>query len=360
MDAYARPDPKNAEEATVAALFAYCQFLEPVATSSRAVSGYRATVSQTAFCVLVWAIKQGATCRHVTEVLHDKQGHPLSATVIHQHVEQVAQHLEEWGIVLTKLQRKDAHEWELLRIQMTKAIARYNCPVQDKEDALQDSLVKLWRMLDQAVQSDTLDRAENAAELVELMGREGVMMRSGYDFSSPFYSYARRMVENKLISKLRGHQRELKYIVELDEMTETVAESAPALTAPPPEISVEEERSLAASRLQLRIDLTRLLDSVSSTLTPKARQVVLFTLAARPQFWLALELAGLSPPPELPNLTKSPTDVDLGQWLGMSDNTVRVHRSLGKAKITEVQPLLGVLLETLMERALLTSEASRI
>lgn len=358
------PDSKDGKQVTVTSLFASCQQTilgQSLATSvamSPAVSGYRPTISQIAYFALVWATKQGAACRHVAEVLHDKQGHALSVELVQQHIEQVSKHLAEWGSVLTKLQRKDAHEWELLRIQMEKAIARYHCPEQDKEDALHDALIKVWRMVDQAVGGQALDTVENATELVEFMGREDRMMRGGYDFSSPFYSYARRMVENELISKLRRHQRELKYRVELDEMTETVVESSSALASPPPEIP--EEMDLAASRVQLRIDLTRLLDLISNTLTPKAQQVVLLTLAARPQFWLALDVVGMLPPPDLPNLTENPADVDLGQRLGMSDNSLRVHRSLAKAKITETQPLLGVLLETLMERALLTSETGRI
>ena len=79
------------------------------------------------------------------------------------------------------------------------------------------------------------------------------------------------------------------------------------------------------------------------------RQVVWHTLAARAQYWRALDETGLPPPIPLPP-TLQASDSDIAQTLAIKTvNAVRVHRRQAKEQIAAVDAASGALLEMIMD-----------
>jgi DNA-directed RNA polymerase specialized sigma24 family protein len=185
---------------------------------------------------------------------------------------------------------------------------------------------------------------EETGDIVALVANAQATLTNIYDFGSPFYAYAKRIARNQLITRLRKDGRKLAYLISLEDV-------AYALSTPlPPQTPAEEEETLSNTLLQLKIDLTRLLEIVERHLTPKPRQVVLHTLAARAQFWLALEATGLAPLEGISSKTGLTMDAEIARVVGTTENSVRVHRRNAKKQVQAIDPIVGLLLEGLITR----------
>jgi hypothetical protein len=296
--------------------------------------GYRPIPQHLFFFALVWSLKQRVA--YLQRVGADAS--------LAEPLEQIAQHLEVWGTAVSALKEKDEHEWELLRIQIEKAVetaARdYQCQARTdvKAEAIGNGLTKVFEILHKLPAADTL---EATADLIALAVDRRDEFTNLYDFSSPFYPFVRRIARNELITLLRRERRETARLQPLEETAHTPV-------VPPPMPEEDEEVAYKAAQRQLKIVLCRLLELVQTQLTPKPRLVVLQTLAARPQFWRALSLIELSAPAGFPPPTEPRNDAELGTILNLSENSVRVHRFTAKKCIQVIDPKLGQLLERLM------------
>jgi DNA-directed RNA polymerase specialized sigma24 family protein len=292
----------------------------------------RASDNQVYFFALVWWLKKGG---------HLPPPNPLSdpdITAVTERAKTVVQHLSEWGAVVSSLQQRDEKEWEMLRIQMDRAIRYYPChPPQLKADALQEALMKVFRVLHKMPDGRTLDETHDMMALV-LKARQD--LTNIYDFGSPFYAFAKRVTRNQLISQLRKQGRDRTRSIFGAEMENI---PAPDVIGPQPE--VDDKSSL---RLQLKIDLAVLLEIVGHDLPPKRRQVILYTFAARPQFWRALEKTGLDLPDGIPQEGVVTSDAHIAQALKTTENNVRVHRREARKQVDEIDRILGLLFESLV------------
>jgi DNA-directed RNA polymerase specialized sigma24 family protein len=297
---------------------------------------FRPTSNQIHFFTLVWWLKKRGSIPPENPL----PGQEVSAVT--ERAEQVAHHLDEWGATVAGLKQRDEKEWELLRIQMEKAVKYYPCrPEELKADALQEALFKIFGLLDKMCDGRTL---EETGDIVALVADAQTTLTNIYDFGSPFYAFAKRIARNQLITRLRRDGRESAYFIPLENVAYALS------TDPPPQTPREENETLSKTLLQLQIDLTRLLEIVESHLTPKPRQVVLHTLAARPRFWLALEVTGMAPPEGISSKTGFTMDAEIAQAVGTTENSVRVHRRNAKKQVQEIDPIVGLLLEGLITR----------
>ncbi len=297
---------------------------------------FRPTSNQIHFFTLVWWLKKGGPIPPENPLPSQE------ATAVTERADRVAQHLDEWGATVAGLKQRDEKEWELLRIQMEKAVKYYPCqPEELKADALQEALFKIFRLLDKMYDGRTL---EETGDIVALVACAQDTLTNIYDFGSPFYAFAKRIARNQLITRLRKDGRESAYLISLEDV-------AYALSSDPlPQTSAEGNETLSKTLLQLQIDLARLLEIVQGHLTPKSRQVMLYTLAARPRFWLALEVTGLTPPEGISSKTGVTMDAEIAQAVGTTENSVRVHRRNAKKQVQEVDPIVELLLEGLITR----------
>lgn len=266
----------------------------------------------------------------------------LPSSTVKTIAQNAAQHLADWGATVHGLQQRNAQEWELLRIQMEYALKRFPHDLATKDDALHDALLKVFAVLTALPESQ---RFQTAPNLFAFFVEQQATMSGVYDFSSPFYAYTQLIARNTLFYQLRRNNLEPLYPVAWDDLP-----TEPAEEDQYPFETEEKAREEEAQLLQLRIDLARLFDLVEIEMQSqkKRRLVIWHTLAARSQYWLSLTLTALTPPVLL-SPTPQASDTDIAHTLGMSENTVRVHRRQAKIQIDELDAVCGTLLTTLMD-----------
>lgn len=316
---------------TVAALGEICR--QVVATQSERNGDFRATVNQVYFFTLVRLQKQGLHFQKGEDLLDGQAVKDLTGQA-----QIAAEHLIEWRETVTALKQNDPLEWELLRIQMDKALKSFVSP--HAGDALQNALIKVFELLAKIPDPDWA--ALETANVITLVVEKRTHLTNIYDFRSPFYAFAKLVARNTLRDELRKEGRRLHYLIYLDEMM--VDLSSHQSSEPLAEGAMDQKIS------QLQADLPRLLALIDHHLTPKPRQVVYHTLGARSQFAMALEMINLPWPAAIPRHANGVSDADIGHILGMTENSVRVHRSSALKRLSSVDPLAAYLLETLLKR----------
>jgi DNA-directed RNA polymerase specialized sigma24 family protein len=308
---------------------------QAAASQKMGMAGFEPTARQVYFLILVWLSKKNKTGQCVEELLAGQD-----VTILSERAQQVAYHLGEWGATVSKLKQGDEKEWELLRLQLEKVVRYYPCSSKEaKAEALQKSLVKLFDLLYKMAPWSELEKMDVAAFVLN----HRTTLTNLYDFGSPFYAYAKRLVYNELITQLRQENRHMALFTSLND-----SDSPGAALTITISIGEAEEAGAQTFRLQLKNDIAKLLDIIQHSLRPKPVQVMLQTLSRRDEFWRALKEAGLSAPPGLSRTSGLATDAAIAQTLGMTENNVRVHRSHVKKRVTEVDPGLGQLLESLI------------
>lgn len=333
------PDPSSGP-LTLAALRRLCGWAAPAETPALP-AGYQPTPAQIVFFTLIWAAKLGVAWQ-TAGPLCDAAGDALPAALAEEHAAQVAGQLDGWGAAVTGLQQGDGREWELLRIRMEKALRRH--APDPAADALQEALLTLLRMLRRMTPGDEIDAAPDATALAAACLPAH---SAAYRFDRPFYPYAQRIAENQFYTHWRKRRRWEQDDLGLEEWEELLA-APPAAQPDHAVLHPEGEDDAPALRALLAAEHARLLRLIASQLTPRPRQVVLTTLAARPQFWAALAAFDLPAPDGLTPLPAESDDAGLAQRLGMSENNLRVHRAHGKQAIAAVDPFQALLLENLM------------
>lgn len=348
------PDPSNSDPSnldpssgplTLADLLRLCGWAAPVSApfaQPAPPAGYRPTPAQVAFFTLIWAAKLGVAWQEIGALR--AAGDALPAALVQEHAAQITGHLDGWGAVVTGLQQGDGREWELLRIQIEKALRR-RAP--DADDAQQETLLTLFRMVSRMTPGDAIDCAADVAALAAACYPAHA---AAYRFDRPFYPYARRIAENQFYTHWRQTQRRGGEV--------SIEEWEEILEAPAAQHAAGE--GAAALRALLTAEHARLLRLIASQLTPRPRQVVLLTLAARPQFWAALHAFDLPAPDGVDPLPAGSDDAGLAQRLGMSENNLRVHRAHGKQAIAAVDPFQALLLENLMAAEVRTAPYRRL
>jgi hypothetical protein len=186
---------------------------------------------------------------------------------------------------------------------------------------------------------------EMAAEASGAICRTIIHIRAShtgvYDFSSPFYAYAGRIARNELVSLFRRTRREPDPLP-LDDQV--------GRPAPEPSHGEDGVQGGEARLLRLRIDLARLLALVQPEHPLNWHQVALQTMAARPQFWLALAATGLAPPSGISPPAAALEDQQIAGFLCMTVNNLRVQRAYARRRVGESDPMLGWFLERLMAK----------
>jgi hypothetical protein len=299
------------------------------------IDAFQPTPKQLYFFTLVWLLKKRPQWQHPEELLVGQDVSTLT-----ERARLVAQHLGDWGAVMTRLRQLDAKEWELLRIQVEKAIKYYpSYPKEVKADSLQSALLKLFDLLNKMISWSALEEADIPALVLQIHPH----LTNLYDFGSPFYAFAKRVTRNELISQLRKESRRPLYPISLDDLSDI-------LPAPPVTQSTDasDDTDLQAFCLQLKIDLARLLEIIQHHLPPKQSHVILHTLQSRAAFWRALEATGLPAPAGLSPPAGLITDANIAQVLGMTENSVRVHRAQAKKPVKIIDSASGLLLESLL------------
>jgi hypothetical protein len=224
---------------------------------------------------------------------------------------------------------------------MEKALRYYSCGSDLKAEALQEALVKIWVLLDKMLNGNEVERTQ---DIVALVTDKRAAWTNIYDFSSPVYAFARRIARNELMTQLRKESTQPIYPGPWEDMEGRVT------SVSPPALPEDEDSPFETWRLQLKFDLARLLEIIQHDLTSKPREVVCQTLAAQPQFWLALELTGLSQPAAIPPRSRLASDAEIGMVLKLTENSVRVHRAHAKKRAQEIDPMLGPLFDRLITR----------
>ena len=299
------------------------------------IGNFRPTPKQVYFFTLLWLSKKAGAWQSV-EALPASQN--VSASL--ERAQQVTRHLAEWAPIIARLEQKDEKEWDLLRLQLEKAVKYYPSISEElKLEAVQNSLMKLFILLDKMIPWPDLE----GMDIPRFVQSARPVLTNLYDFGTPFYAFAKRVARNELMTQLRKGGRQRSYSLPLDETRPTL----PALLIDPPSVE-EDDLSLQALHLQLKRDMAKLLETIQHDLTPRLIQVILQTLGTRAEFWRALEVTGLNAPQKLLADTGLSTDADIAERLGLTENNIRVHRAHAKKRMQAVDPNLALLLESLI------------
>jgi hypothetical protein len=243
---------------------------------------------------------------------------------------------------------------------MEKALRRYTCPQATKDEALANALLKVIALLNRLPDGETL---EQAPDIFAFFVEHQAQLTSVYNFSSPFYTFVSQIARRTLFDELNHDRIRQQPIDErpVDDLAELLSLPVGATEAMPDWDKYGEQQLF-----QLRRDLLQLLLLIDAQLPPRQRQVTLLTLAARSQFWLAVAMtelptpAGIQPPLGsleekmariLAQMTPLPdhTDKAIAEIMNSNVNGIRVHRIYAKERICDHDPLLGKVLETLVD-----------
>ncbi|MBK8045945.1 MAG: hypothetical protein IPK16_01675, partial [Anaerolineales bacterium] len=170
----------------------------------------------------------------------------------------------------------------LLRIQLGEGVARYPCPAAAKGDAVSDTLLNLLTTSERIPPPSQLLSLNDVLGVAEALGEQVVRL---YDFTSPYYAYAKRAAHNALMDILRKTPHN-----DADEM---ILSLVAVVDVPSAERSGAEYDS---ARLAFRIEFQRMLDAIDQVLPLRQHLVARLTLAMRPQFRQALVLIPGTPP----------------------------------------------------------------
>lgn len=318
-----------------------CQLCANIRDENQHSIHYSCSPNQLLFFVLVWALKQK---RWVASSPDHLIG--TDEKSVHARIDAVASHLGAWGESVAALKNGGDKEWQLLRIQISKAIERAANRYQSgrrthmKDDALGTSLMKVLELLHKIPRPRSIEAVDDVPGFARAQQSS---LSNIYDFGSPLYPFARRLAHNELVTALRKETRhrhrriDIGQIDLLEPHQDTIPDSA-----------VDPEQVYLAARQSFKMALERLLTLVYDELTPKPSQVVLYSLAMRPQFWRAVNEVGAALPPDFPPSTLDGDDRTLGETLRITQNSIRVHRNHAKKRINELDPELGTLLARLM------------
>ncbi|MCB0114583.1 MAG: hypothetical protein KDD84_10850 [Caldilineaceae bacterium] len=323
---------------------------------------YAPTANQIFAFALIRALKleKGASIAHV-------EGRPSHVALVRStqaqimdSIHQIAQHLHDWGMAVTQLQRKDERAWELMRFQMEKSVlsaARgYGCA--DREDLITEglsaALLKVFELLGKA---PVIADDESAEALAARINARAEDLRGVYDFHSPLYGWAKLIARNELISLLRREGRvQLLEPEQLEQAAgaDTAAEATFHSVVAERRTQTEEDEAAEtvayeAARAKYAEVLTALV-SVIDNLSAGQRRVICFTLMSRPQFQRALSITGVAPPAESPPFDTDRSDDAIGDAIHKTANTVRVQRSNAVRAVSRQSPPLGDFLKRLIER----------
>jgi len=299
-------------------------------------AGYRATSNQALFFFLVWASKQKNACDVSEQCLN------CSTVVVENKIKDVLQYLDLCGQTVTGLRQKEEKEWELLRIVLEKMARSQTGHNDARVEAVGNAMVKLLRILQSMPDSDLVEHLDAPFQFV---AENRDQLKGIYDFSSPFYRYAGVVARNFAVSYFRKRNNKNDDSESFDDILSIKEAPAHTLEDKVWEAEYEMARQKYHERLQY------LLDTIHSSLTPKPTQVILYTLAARPQFWMALEETQFPIPDYLPPQNSLHNDQDIAEALNLDVNRVRVHRAKAKNRISEIDPDLGRWLKRLIARS---------
>jgi RNA polymerase sigma factor (sigma-70 family) len=204
-----------------------------------------------------------------------------------------------------------------------------------------EKILKIVNMMQQHCSPERLDSEGDIPGLAAQLHADRI---TTYDFRTHFYGYARRIVHNELIGLLRRTKYDYPTGGSEDELMGLAYE----IFFDDHSISVERQTRLS--------QLLRALFAALHVLTERRYLVVCHTLAARPQFWLALEIARVDVAPDIPPLTKDMDDERIGEKIGISANNVRVQRLNAYRQMRQANPELAELLLVLMDAHLIEWE----
>lgn len=279
------------------------------------------------FFVLVWSQKRRQAFKIETDMLVG-----FCADRAEVRVTLVAKHLGIWGEIVSGLQRGDEHEWVAVREQMYKSVSRRNCTKEIQEDSYQEAQLKVFEILRKIPDAQLIYSNQS---IVQFVIERQDSFTNIYDFGSPLYYWAQTITINELNQAL-GIPTE-------DDLWGLSPEDEPVSSDP-----VDTEQAFKNAIVRLTNLFERMLTEVEK-LTPKPRQVVYTTLAARQQLWLMLETLGMEQPQSIPAKMQPTDDSAIAGYLGMTENNVRVHRSKALKVIMEIDRELGELLQKLMD-----------
>lgn len=325
--------------------------------------GYRPTAQELFFFVLIWLVKQGMPCRDRMDVVKDRKGVPYYAKTIDERCDIVAGNMVGQlersgpapaedddppgqldilgaGRAILELKIGNEIEWQLLRIQMVNSLRRRGVAEDDRDDAIQNALIKILAMLRKMPDAAFIDHCEDILGLLH-----EVPARSLYDFGVPFYAYANRSAYNAYLDALRraGHIEEYE-LAAWEISLETAQDYRESLLGE----SGSPEDQLEEWTRKAHRSLLELLNVIEQQLPRQQKTAMKLTLAARAQFWLLVDLTGVEPPDDMDRATVGMDDAQLAHLMGTNENNLRVHRAHAKHRIIELKPELQTMLEELL------------
>ena len=294
---------------------------------------YAATPLQTRFFTSVWAAKQRARIRPPNSASNSDEDNLAAAANLAVRSADIAANLAEWGAAMAALKARDPKQWDLLGRQLQLVLQRFNCPQEMKEDAAVAAIIKILQLLDRMP----------GADLIEAAGMEGAEALLAechglYDFSTSFYGYAKVTARNVLHDMLRRTPEQSTD----DDLLDLVP-------APDSVWQSDGEGEYDDARRNFAIELRRLMLHIDRELPRRQRAVIWLTLAARPQFWRAIDISGSPMPDGLDRSLLGADDSLIAQKMNANTNNVRVLRSLAKSRMAEQDQFLAGLLARLID-----------
>lgn len=301
-------------------------------------NGYHSSPNQVAYFTFATERKRFSTD-------HDDAWTALERTTVVAQAGQVATQLDGIsGVMVTALKQEQHDAWVALLKELgvfrNQLMRRYGFQVDQatQDVAIADTLSKLLALIRSMVDGPTLDKSTTIiAYARQQLAQSGAI----YHFGSPFFNYVFHMLRNEFHRFVQMAQRDHQRSVQIAEAYHLPFQFEELLDA----TNTTDEN---AQRQQLK-ELLRQLLSTITTLPRKRHQVAIYTLAARPQFWLALQVTGLPAPTGYPTAETYRTDRQIADRLKMTDNSVRVNRRHAYNSITETDPLQGELFLILVD-----------
>lgn len=305
--------------------------------------GYQPSRNQVAFFAFAWffntAKKQMERGKPLPRFIRTTPL-MLDSAVIDAQCRTTATHLAgESGEQVTLLKDESPVEWaalyDTLQMRLKQLYGRQLDAVA-LDEVLAQVLNRVLRAIRQMVKGAEIDQQHDVVDFA--LERQETMV-TGYNFSGPFQSYVESFLPNEAKRYLKNAGKEQTRLLPL------VEEVALAVGV---EADLIDEEEQAEQRQKLK-QLLPALFAALETLPTKRRQVALYTLAGREQFWHLIGITGWPAPASLPAKSHEGTDEAIGAALDLKPNNVRVHRRQAYLTLQAADPAVGKLFKVLID-----------
>jgi hypothetical protein len=214
------------------------------------------------------------------------------------------------GEQVTLLKAESPVEWAALYDTLhmrLKRLSRHQLDAVAQDEVLAQVFDRVLRIIRQMVNGAVIDQQSAVVDFA--LDRQEPIAK-GYNFSGPFQSYVESILPNEVKRYLKNAGKEQTRLLPLAE------EVAMAVGV---EADLVDEEEQAEQRQKLK-QLLPALFAALEILPTKRRQVALYTLVGREQFWHLLDITGWPTPASLPVKAQEGTDEAIGAALDLKPN----------------------------------------